>query len=86
MVLNVHRNHKAYDGRGRGGGGEDRVSGGSTARSDPERPRRPWTTARTTAVGTSPVRSNYCSVQLLFQLPCGAVTMTMSVAQLLRND
>ena len=51
----------AYKGRRRGVGGGgargERVSG-STAHSDPERPTRPWTAARTTTVGTSPVRSS----------------------------
>ena len=35
---------------GGGGGGRQRVSG-STARSDPERPRRLWTTARASMLG-----------------------------------
>ena len=43
----------------------ERVSG-SSARSDPQRPKRPWTAARTTdnhdkGVGTWPMQSNLCT-------------------------
>ena len=34
----------------------------------------------------SPLRSDLCTAQLLFQVPCWAVTRTMSVALLLRNN
>ena len=52
--------------------GGDRVKG-STAETAQKRPERPWTTARTMEVlrrCPSPLPSDLCTVQLLFQLLC----------------
>ena len=51
MLLYGHRNRKFFLGTGKagGGGGGGEVSC-SSAQSDPERSRRPWTTARRTTM------------------------------------
>ena len=96
ILLYLHRSKVAYYGRGKGpgwggGGGRGRKSEG------PDRGYRPKKTGdivdrrqnngSVKAVSPSPLRSDLCRAQVLFQLPClGRVTRTMSVAPLLRNN
>ena len=71
-----------------GGGGNERMK--ARPRIPPEKDRRdrgpPPEQCKCEGGVPSPLRSDLCTAQLLFQLPCRAVTRTMSVALLLRND
>ena len=78
-------------GGGKEGGGRGRESEGSTTDTARKRPERPWTAAKTMEVlGRCPLaiaqRLVHCAIAVSTASKCWAVTRTMSVALLLRNN
>ena len=84
MLLYVHRNHNAYYGRGRGGGG--RVND-SSASCDPQKNEEDVDHRQNNyvkAVRTSPERSNLCTS--LIAVSTAVRSIVTITAQLLRNN